>query len=99
MKAKQERRRADRKTGKQAGKPAEKKKAEPPPIGGLGGPDGHVRWVSFDRRRKAVKLYLEEGIPSGLVAKEIGVTSGTVFDWGQRGQTIYKDSGDRLYII
>ncbi len=79
-------------------------------MGGLGGPDGHVRWVSFDRRRKAVKLYLEEGIPSGLVAKEIGVTSGTVFDWGQRGQTIYKDggqrgqtiykdSGDRLYII
>ena len=89
MKAKQENRKAAKRTGKQAGKPAVKRKDEPP-MGGSGGPDGHVRWVSFETRRKAVKLYLEEGISSGLVAKEIGVTSGTVFDWVRR----YRERGE-----
>ena len=91
MKAKQESQKVDNKTktGKQAGKPAVKRKDEPPK-GGSGGPSGHARWVSFDTRRKAVKLYLEEGIPSGLVARELGVTKGSVFDWVKR----YREQGE-----
>ena len=89
MKAKQESRKVDKKLGKQAGKPAVKRKDEPPK-GGSGGPDGHVRLVSYELRRKAVKLYLEERIPAGLVAKELGISRQTVFDWVKR----YREQGE-----
>jgi transposase InsO family protein len=35
-------------------------------------------------RRQAVRLYLEEGIPLRLVAKELGVSRDSVIDWGNR---------------
>ncbi|MEI6149508.1 MAG: integrase core domain-containing protein [bacterium] len=66
------------------------KKGMSPPKGGLGGPVGHAGWFTFEQRRKAVRLYLEERIPSELVAKEIGVTKGTVFDWVR----LYRERGE-----
>ena len=53
------------------------KKGMSPPKGGLGGPVGHAGWATYEQRRKAVRLYLEERIPSELVAQEVGVTRGT----------------------
>jgi len=43
----------------------------------------HTAWCSYETKLKAVKLYLEEGIPSRLVAKEVGVQYGTVTKWAQ----------------
>ena len=47
-------------------------------------------WVSYERKLKAVKLYLEEGLPSDLVAKEIGVCHGTIFAWVKK----YREHGE-----
>jgi len=41
-------------------------------------------------RRKAVKLYLEEGIPSPLVAKEMRIKPSTLFAWVKR----YREEGE-----
>jgi len=67
-----------------------RKKGKSPPEGGLRGPFGHAGWATFEQRRKAVKLYLEERVPSGLVAQEVGVTKGTVFDWVRQ----YREKGE-----
>ena len=61
-----------------------------PPEGGIGGPVGHAGWCTYEQRRKAVRLYLEERIPSELVAREVGVTKGTVFDWVR----LYRERGE-----
>jgi len=39
---------------------------------------------SFSVRRKAVQLYLEEGIGAELVAKELGVSEKSVWEWTRR---------------
>ena len=84
MKANQKRQKVDK-----GGKKVEKK-GTPPPEGGGRGPAGHSRYISFEMRRKAVKLYLEEGIPSKLVAKEIGIKASTLFAWVKR----YREQGE-----
>lgn len=66
------------------------KKGMSPPEGGLDGPVGHRGWGTYEQRRKAVRLYLEERIPSELVAREVGVTKGTVFDWVR----LYRERGE-----
>jgi len=85
MKAKQQGQKVVQKAGKQAGK-----KGDRPPMGGRGGRVGHSGYISFEQRRKAVKLYLEEGLPSDLVAREIGVGKATVFEWVKR----YREVGE-----
>jgi transposase InsO family protein len=44
----------------------------------------------YEIKRKAVKLYLEEGLPAELVAKELGVWKGTIFDWVRQ----YREQGE-----
>ena len=84
MKAKQKRQKVDK------GVKTVEKKGTPPPEGGGRGPAGHSRYISFEMRRKAVKLYLEEGIPSKLVAQEIGIKASTLFAWVKR----YREQGE-----
>jgi len=38
----------------------------------------------YEVRRRAVQLYLEEGITAQLVAQELGVTDTTVYEWTRR---------------
>lgn len=47
----------------------------------------YSRSCPFEVKLKAVKLYVEEGLPSHLVAKEVGVCNGTVFDWVRQYRT------------
>jgi transposase InsO family protein len=56
---------------------------------------GHKKRVGrgsqpLELRRRAVRLYLEEGVPLNLVAKEIGVHKSTIYAWAQR----YKSKGE-----
>ena len=44
----------------------------------------------YEIRRRAVQLYLEEGIGAELVAKELGLSGATVHDWAKR----YKQYGE-----
>ena len=41
------------------------------------------KWRSYETKLRAVKLYLEEGIPADIVAREIGVQHGTVTTWAK----------------
>jgi transposase InsO family protein len=43
----------------------------------------YTRRYLFEIKLKAVRLYLEEQMPSELVAKEVGVPAGTIFWWVQ----------------
>ena len=61
-----------------------------PPEGGRGVLKAHRRYYPYEVRRKAVRLYLEEGIPSGLVAKELGVCHSAIFKWVER----YRQEGE-----
>jgi len=67
-----------------------KGKRPPGGRGGRGAPAGaetgsqqqkHCLWRSYETKRKAVRLLLEEGIPAKLVAQELGVSHSTVWDW------------------
>ncbi len=84
MKANQKSQKVDK-----GGKKVEKK-GTPPPEGGGRGLAGHSRYISFEMRRKAVKLYLEEGIPSPLVAQEMRIKPSTLFAWVKR----YREEGE-----
>jgi len=73
------------------------KRGESAPLGGEGGAArrgnragycrkngaAYTRRYPFEIRLKAVKLYLEEQMPSALVAQEVGVPAGTIFYWIQ----------------
>lgn len=50
----------------------------------------YVRPYSYEIKRKAVQLYLEEGLPAELVARELGITKGCVFDWAKQ----YREGGE-----
>ena len=54
--------------------------------------NGHKysRPQTYEIKRRAVQLYLEEGVPSDVVAREVGVTHGTVFDWVRQ----YREHGE-----
>ena len=54
--------------------------------------DGHpyTRRQSYEIKRKAVQLFMEEGIPAHLVAKEIGIAKATVFAWAKQ----YREGGE-----
>jgi len=54
--------------------------------------DGHlyVRPYTYEIKRKAVQLYLEEGLPAPLVATELGLGAGTIFDWVRQ----YREQGE-----
>lgn len=76
-----------------------KGKRPPGGKGGRGAPTGaetgsqhqkHCLWRSYETKRKAVRLFLEEGIPANLVAKEIGVSSSAIWDWAHQ----YKNGGE-----
>ena len=66
-----------------------RRKGSPPggrsPAGGgqgrKGGKREHFRWFSYEVKRKAVRLYLEEGMPAKVVAREIGSSKGIIFEW------------------
>jgi len=50
----------------------------------------HRGYYSFELRLKAVKLYLEEGYSSEMIAEELGIAHGTVFAWAKR----YREEGE-----
>ena len=79
----------------------DKERGESAPLGGEGGAarvetkyrsDGYKyhRRCSYEERRRAVRLYMEEGMPADLVAREIGVCHGSIFEWVRQ----YRESGE-----
>ena len=56
----------------------------------LGSRHKYVRPQSYETKRKAVQLYVEEGVPSTVVAREVGVWKGTIFDWARQ----YREHGE-----
>jgi transposase-like protein len=42
------------------------------------------------KRREAVRLYKEEGLPADMVAQEIGLTRSCIFEWVKR----YREYGE-----
>jgi len=52
-----------------------------PPVAGGHGDKRHFHRFSYEAKRKSVRLYLEEGMPAEVVAKEVGTCKGTIFDW------------------
>jgi transposase InsO family protein len=50
----------------------------------------YTRPQAYELKRQAVRLYLEEGIPGDLVAQELGVSTGTIFDWVRQ----YREGGE-----
>jgi len=76
-----------------------KDKSKLPPPGGKGGGADRPSWSSrqskhvihsYEVRRKAVQLYLEEGIPSKIVAQEVGVSLAAIHKWAQ----YYRERGE-----
>ena len=65
----------------------EKREREPQPPRGLARRVGNH---SFELRRKAVKLRLEEGFPTELIARELGIGKSTLAAWVQR----YRQHGE-----
>jgi transposase-like protein len=51
----------------------------------------HPHSHSFEVRRKAVQLYLEEGFSPELIAREMGVGKSTLSKWVR----VYRDQGER----
>ena len=45
---------------------------------------------SYEVKRRAVQLYLEEGVPADLVSREVGVRNSTIFKWVQQ----YRENGE-----
>lgn len=45
---------------------------------------------SYEVKRRAVQLYLEEGIPAEIVAREIGIGHGALFEWVRQ----YRENGE-----
>lgn len=45
---------------------------------------------NYDTKRKAVRLYLEESMPAELVARELVISKGCVFDWVRQ----YRERGE-----
>lgn len=76
----------------------EKKRGRPP--GGAAAPKRtgagnssgliHRPTYSYELKRRAVRLYLEEGIDAELVSKELGLKSKTVWAWVRR----YREKGE-----
>jgi transposase InsO family protein len=54
-----------------------------PPRGRPAG-QGRVARYGYEIRRKAVQLSVEEGIPTQLVAKELGISDGSVENWTRK---------------
>jgi len=95
---------AGKKKGK-AGKKRQGTMKEMRPPGGRGG-RGAARQVgthpvgaagrkytspqSYEVKRRAVQLHLEEGAPVDLIAREIGVSAGPIYDWLKQ----YKTQGE-----
>lgn len=50
----------------------------------------HRRYYPFDVKYRAVQLYLEEGYSSKLIAEELGLGNGTIFEWVKR----YNEEGE-----
>jgi len=50
----------------------------------------YTKQCSFDKKLKTVKLYLEEGLPAKLVAKETGFAKQTIFEWVRK----YREQGE-----
>jgi transposase InsO family protein len=74
---------------------------ESAPLGGEGGAartesryrsDGYryTRPHDYETKRKVVRLYLEEGMPAELVARELEVSKACVFDWVRQ----YRENGE-----
>jgi transposase-like protein len=53
--------------------PGKRKKTRPPRGAARRSIHAHVHSHPFEVRRKAVQLYLEEGFPPELIAREMGV--------------------------
>ena len=50
----------------------------------------HVHSHPFEVRRQAVQLYLEDGFPPELIARELGVGKSTLSKWVR----LYRDHGE-----
>jgi transposase-like protein len=67
-----------------------RKKARPPRGAARRSIHSRVHSHPFEVRRKAVQLYLEEGFPPELVAREMGVGQSTLSKWVR----LYRDHGE-----
>lgn len=66
------------------------KKSPPPPEGGGGGRPKTSNRFSFEFKRRAVSLFLEEGFTRGAIAQELGICIATLDRWVDN----YRASGD-----
>ena len=67
-----------------------RKKTRPPRGAARRSIHSHVHSHLFEVRRKAVQLYLEEGFPLELIAREMGVGQSTLSKWVR----LYRDHGE-----
>ena len=70
-------------TGKRAKK---RRKKKPSPVS-----RPHSGCYPFELKLRAVKLYLEEGYSSVMIAEELGISNATVFEWAKR----YRKDGEQ----
>ena len=81
---------AERKSRRRVASVGKKRAGRSNPKSGNPSLMGGKRRHSFEVKRKAVQLYLEEGIGAKLVAQELGVTARAVWDWARH----YKKYGE-----
>jgi transposase-like protein len=70
--------------------PGKTKKTRPPMGAARRSIHSHVHSHPFEVRRQAVQLYLEEGFPPELIAREMGVGKSTLSKWVR----LYRDHGE-----
>jgi transposase-like protein len=68
----------------------ETKKTRYPPRGASR--QRHLRPVPLEVRLKAVKLFLEEGLPPTLISQELGIHRTAPYKWVRRSRTTYNTS-------
>jgi transposase InsO family protein len=66
------------------------RKSPPPPAGGGGGRPKTSNRFSFEFKRRAVSLFLEEGFTRGAIAQELGIAIATLDRWVDN----YRESGE-----
>lgn len=75
---------------KSSARSSDVKKSPPPPEGGGGGRPKTSNRFSFEFKRRAVGLFLEEGFTRGAIARELGIAIATLDRWVDN----YRASGE-----
>ena len=75
---------------KSSARSSDVKKSPPPPEGGGGGRPKTSNRFSFEFKRRAVSLFLEEGFTRGAIALELGIAIQTLDRWVDR----YREFGE-----